>query len=73
MRCPECKGEAEVLDSRRMKNGSAVRRRRECTACGFRFTTYEVADCSLLFTLDLAIRNGQIVIREAREASKGKR
>jgi transcriptional repressor NrdR len=30
-----------VIDSRASREGATIRRRRECTACGFRFTTYE--------------------------------
>lgn len=41
MQCPSChKGETEVIDSRETEDGE-IRRRRECTRCGFRFTTYE--------------------------------
>ncbi len=42
MRCPKC-GDAEdkVIDSRLSKDGASIRRRRECTACAHRFTTYE--------------------------------
>jgi transcriptional repressor NrdR len=31
----------KVIDSRPLKDGAAIRRRRECLACGYRFTTYE--------------------------------
>jgi len=42
MRCPFCgKLEDKVLESRTMANGESIRRRRECTACGYRFTSYE--------------------------------
>jgi len=42
MRCPRCKhAESRVVDSRIVRDGGAVRRRRECDECGFRFTTYE--------------------------------
>jgi|SRR5690606_35185358 len=42
MRCPYCHGmEDRVVDSRTSQEGRAVRRRRECLACGKRFTTYE--------------------------------
>lgn len=42
MRCPFCgNGEDRVIDSRPSDEGAAIRRRRECTACGARFTTYE--------------------------------
>ena len=42
MRCPYC-GEAKdkVVDSRESGSGDAIRRRRECLACGRRFTSYE--------------------------------
>jgi len=45
MKCPYC-GEMEdrVIDSRTAKDGSAVRRRRECTKCGVRFTSYETVE-----------------------------
>jgi transcriptional repressor NrdR len=42
MRCPYCQHmEDRVVDSRSSREGRAVRRRRECLACGRRFTTYE--------------------------------
>ena len=42
MRCPKCGcEESKVVDSRPSESNDAIRRRRECTACGFRFTTYE--------------------------------
>ena len=42
MRCPYCDGlEDKVVDSRSSKEGTAIRRRRECLSCGRRFTTYE--------------------------------
>ena len=45
MRCPFCGGmDTKVIDSRLAGEGSQVRRRRECTACGDRFTTYETAE-----------------------------
>ncbi|MDR0387542.1 MAG: transcriptional regulator NrdR, partial [Treponema sp.] len=31
----------KVIESRTLANGEAIRRRRECNACGFRFTSYE--------------------------------
>jgi transcriptional repressor NrdR len=43
MRCPYC-GELDkdrVLDSRPIREGAAIRRRRECDACQGRFTTFE--------------------------------
>lgn len=42
MRCPKCGcDESKVVDSRPSEGNDAIRRRRECTKCGFRFTTYE--------------------------------
>lgn len=42
MRCPKCGcEESKVVDSRPSENNDAIRRRRECTGCGYRFTTYE--------------------------------
>lgn len=48
MRCPYCSAlDTRVLDSRLANDGDQVRRRRECTACKERFTTYEVAELVL--------------------------
>lgn len=45
MRCPECDAtENRVVDTRTSRAGRAVRRRRECTVCGARFTTYEYVE-----------------------------
>lgn len=45
MRCPECDAtENRVVDTRSSRGGRAVRRRRECTVCGARFTTYEYVE-----------------------------
>jgi transcriptional repressor NrdR len=45
MRCPHCGTiEDKVVESRSLANGDAVRRRRECTSCGYRFTSYERID-----------------------------
>jgi transcriptional repressor NrdR len=42
MKCPYCGFEEDkVVDSRSSKEGTAVRRRRECLECSKRFTTYE--------------------------------
>ena len=42
MRCPRCEETGtRVIDSRDLEAGSTIRRRRECEACGYRFTTYE--------------------------------
>jgi transcriptional repressor NrdR len=45
MKCPFCnKDEDRVLDSRVVRDGLAVRRRRECSVCKKRFTTYEYVE-----------------------------
>ncbi|HNQ73856.1 MAG TPA: transcriptional regulator NrdR [Verrucomicrobiota bacterium] len=42
MRCPKCGCQDDkVVDSRASREGATIRRRRECTACQHRFTTYE--------------------------------
>ena len=42
MRCPFCSSDStRVVDSRLAEPGDAIRRRRECSSCGERFTTYE--------------------------------
>ena len=45
MKCPKCQcDDDKVLDSRSARDGAAIRRRRECQKCGYRFTTYEEID-----------------------------
>lgn len=42
MHCPSCSfDDTKVIDSRLSEEGGAIRRRRSCTQCGYRFTTYE--------------------------------
>jgi len=42
MRCPFCECEKDrVVDSRELREGRSIRRRRECLGCGRRFTSYE--------------------------------
>ncbi|HHU02562.1 MAG TPA: transcriptional repressor NrdR [Christensenellaceae bacterium] len=42
MKCPYCAGEdSRVVDSRPTEDRTSIRRRRECTSCSRRFTTYE--------------------------------
>ncbi|HEX9781211.1 MAG TPA: transcriptional regulator NrdR [Opitutaceae bacterium] len=43
MRCPRCTSpDDRVIDSRASKDGSSIRRRRECIACGHRYSTTEI-------------------------------
>lgn len=42
MRCPFCANEdSQVKDSRPTEDNASIRRRRQCTSCGARFTTFE--------------------------------
>ena len=53
MRCPKCTSiEDKVIDSRISKEGSTIRRRRECLECGYRYSTTE-----------MLIRDGMMVIK----------
>jgi len=48
MHCPFCgANDTKVIDSRLVAEGEQVRRRRECVACGERFTTFETAELVL--------------------------
>ena len=52
MRCPKCGCQDDkVIDSRASREGATIRRRRECIACGFRFTTYEEVERAGLLVL----------------------
>jgi len=49
MRCPTCEErDTRVIDSRDLDDAVTIRRRRECTACGARFTTYERIEAARL-------------------------
>ena len=53
MRCPKCTSiEDKVIDSRISKEGSTIRRRRECLECGYRYSTTEVL-----------VRDGLVVLK----------
>jgi transcriptional repressor NrdR len=53
MRCPKCTSiEDKVIDSRISKEGSTIRRRRECLECGHRYSTTE-----------MVVREGLVVIK----------
>jgi len=52
MRCPKCGCQDDkVIDSRGSREGATIRRRRECTGCGQRFTTYEEVEHEGLMVL----------------------
>src|SRR6056297_4335274 len=45
MKCPFCReNNNKVIDSRLSRDGTAIRRRRECVSCERRFTTYETIE-----------------------------
>tara|TARA_B100000941_G_scaffold276453_1_gene239126 strand:+ start:339 stop:779 length:441 start_codon:yes stop_codon:yes gene_type:complete len=57
MVCPFCNAEdTAVVDSRKNVDGDAIRRRRECSACSTRFTTYEKSEIDLI----VKKRNGNL-------------
>lgn len=65
MHCPRCKSEdTAVIDSRLSEEGKTVRRRRECTKCEHRFTTFERQEMTSLI---VSKRDGT---REPYERSK---
>lgn len=52
MKCPKCqRNQDRVIDSRELREGELIRRRRECGACGHRYTTYEKVDRNVLMVL----------------------
>ena len=52
MKCQYCSClDSKVIDSRPTDDGNSIRRRRECTNCGRRFTTYEKVELSPLFVV----------------------
>ncbi|MBU0597551.1 transcriptional regulator NrdR, partial [Patescibacteria group bacterium] len=57
MRCPACHhSDTKVTDSRLVSDGLAIRRRRECLKCNFRFSTYEEVE---ILNLTLIKRDGR--------------
>ena len=57
MRCPYCGADnSQVKESRPSEEGAAIRRRRACTVCGGRFTTFERVQ---LRELTVAKRSGK--------------
>jgi transcriptional repressor NrdR len=75
--CPRCRhGDTRVVDSRPADDGTAVRRRRACPPCGYRFTTFERAEATVLLVRK---RSGERVpfqldkvVRGVRAACKGR-
>ncbi len=80
MRCPYCKNTKDkVVDSRTAADGTSIRRRRECDACGRRYTTYEKVEEVPFFVIKKngtrvpfdrdRIRNGVVKACEKRPVS----
>ncbi|MDX6606003.1 MAG: transcriptional repressor NrdR [Solirubrobacterales bacterium] len=55
MNCPQCDSPTAILETRKADGGGALRRRRQCSECGHRFTTYERA---VPETLEVLKRDG---------------
>ena len=54
MKCPFCgHTDSKVIDSRPTDDGTSIRRRRQCIACGKRFTTYEIVETIPLFVINI--------------------
>lgn len=69
MRCPACAHlDDKVVDSRQSDDGDAIRRRRECLACGARFTTFERLELVPLMVLK---RSGERVPFEQAKITEG--
>ncbi len=52
MHCPFCSADdTKVIDSRLVADGNSIRRRRECTTCGERFTTFEMAELVMPYVI----------------------
>jgi len=52
MRCPQCgEHETRVVDSRDLDDSATIRRRRECSTCATRFTTYERIEAARLVVI----------------------
>lgn len=70
MKCPKCGNDDDkVLDSRASKEGAAIRRRRECLKCGYRFTTHEEIDRDELFVIKRGDQRREPFQREKLEKS----
>lgn len=65
MRCPRCHhNNSRVIDSRQADDGRAIRRRRECENCSYRFTTFERIEAApLLVIKKMGIVKNLIVIK----------
>jgi len=68
VRCPFCQArDSRVVDSRELGSGDSIRRRRECSACGRRFTTYERVESGSLIVVKRDGRREEFDPRKLRE------
>ena len=68
MRCPFCQArDSRVVDSRELGSGESIRRRRECAACGRRFTTYERVESGGLMVVKRDGRREEFDARKLRD------
>ena len=83
MKCPFCGSlDSKVIDSRLSEDGTSIRRRRECTGCSKRYTTYEKIESTPILVIknngnrqifDISkIKNGIIKACEKRPVSMAK-
>lgn len=67
MKCPKCTHQdTKVIESRDAGEGDSIRRRRECLACGYRYTTYERIERPNLAVLK---KNGELELFDRRKLS----
>jgi transcriptional repressor NrdR len=68
VRCPFCQSrETRVIDSRDIGSGDSIRRRRECSSCSRRFTTYERVESGSLVIVKRDGRRQEFEPRKLRE------
>ena len=77
MRCPKCGSlEDRVLETRQSKEGTVIKRRRECLKCGYRFTTYERIEEELITVIkkdnSTQVFDKEKIVRGIKLASKGR-
>jgi len=68
MQCPKCGNDTDVIDSRKSEGGLSVKRRRECSKCGYRFTTYERVDYPTLVVIK---KDGRCELFDPKKVERG--
>lgn len=65
MQCPRCQNNgSRVVDSRPADDGRAIRRRRECEACSFRFTTFERTEQTPLLVVKKMVQEKSSTVKK---------